>query len=113
MLPNARAEVEASATKTTDAQPVSYTTVTETRQLLTQALTQVEADRQSALDAIAAANNTLGEPEWPDHHPAGRVLALALEAQHETIATNTDKARRHLREALQLLEAVEAEVTAE
>lgn len=79
---------------------------TDARSLLAQALTQLDAGEYGeAIDSIAAATNCLGT--CAPGHPIGDVYDHAVEAQNRTFGGNFSRARYHIREALQLLDAAQ------
>lgn len=103
---------ERSRLKTTDTNDTADDSrIDETRQLLSQALTALDADEHDrALSSLAAATNRLGERTWPEDHPAGDALEQANRA-FDVAMIQTDAKRRagkeSIREALQLLIAAE------
>lgn len=79
------------------------TQLNEARSLLTQALTRSSnGEHGEALDSIAAATQRLGK--CPPNHPIGDVYANANEAQNRIYGGQFERARYHIREALQFLD---------
>lgn len=100
MNTNDRAQVRTCATTDDDPATDNYTRLKETRSLLNQALTAIEAaEHERALASLSAATNRLGERRWPDEHPAGRVLYFA-DCAHDVAMIHTDEKRRETREAI-------------
>lgn len=81
-------------------------TIAEARGLLSQALTRSEAGEHSdAIDAICAATKRLGKCDRDS--PVSDVYAHTIDAENYIFGGHHEKARFHLREALQFCEAAE------